>query len=156
MADWSSVYLAGLLPRDSPFTTAGYMAFSLAMAAGRFGGDWITNRFGARNILVASGLLSGLGLLLALLVQQPVVVVLGFACVGLGFATVVPLVYSAAGQSGAMSPGMAIAAVSTVSYLGFLAGPPIIGWLSDAFSLRWALLWVVALSFMISVLARRK
>ena len=156
MADWSSVYLAGLLPHDSPFTTAGYTAFSLAMASGRFGGDWIVNRFGSRKILIASGLLSGFGLLLALAVQQPIVVVLGFACVGLGFATVVPLVYSAAGQSGVMSPGMAIAAVSTVSYLGFLAGPPLIGWLSEAFSLRWALLWVVALSFMISILGRRK
>ena len=156
MADWSSVYLTGLLPEGSPWTTAGYTAFSLAMAAGRFGGDWITNRLGSRRILIVSGLLSGSGLLLALLVQQPIVVIVGFACVGLGFATVVPLVYSAAGQSGVMSPGMAIAAVSTVSYLGFLAGPPLIGWLSEAFSLRWALLWVVALSFMISILARRK
>jgi MFS family permease len=156
MADWSSIYLSGLLPPKSSWTTAGYTAFSLAMAAGRFGGDWFANQHGIRKTLVISGLLSGFGLLLALLVQQPVVVVFGFACVGLGFATVVPLVYSAAGQSNTMTAGMAIAAVSTVSFFGFLFGPPVIGWLSEVVTLRWALLLVVGLSFSIALLARRE
>ncbi len=155
MADWSSIYLTNLLPADSGWTTAGYTAFSLAMAVGRFGGDWFTNRQGTQKTLIISGLLSGFGLLLALLVQQPAIVIVGFACAGLGFATVVPLVYSAAGQSKSMTAGMAIAAVSTVSYFGFLFGPPLIGWLSEAVSLRWALLLVVLLCFMIVVLARR-
>ncbi len=155
MADWSSIYLTNLLPADSGWTTAGYTAFSLAMAAGRFGGDWFTNRNGTQKTLVLSGILSGFGLLLALFVQIPAVVIFGFACVGLGFATVVPLVYSAAGQSKSMTAGMAIAAVSTVSYFGFLFGPPLIGWLSEAFTLRWALLLVVLLCFMITILARR-
>ncbi len=155
MADWSSIYLTNLLPKGSGLTTAGYTAFSLAMALGRFGGDWFTNTNGTQKTLVISGILSGLGLLLALLVQHPAVVILGFACVGLGFATVVPLVYSAAGQSKSMKAGMAIAAVSTVSYFGFLFGPPLIGWLSEAVTLRWALLLVVFLCFMITWLARR-
>jgi len=156
MADWSSIYLSELLPSDSGWTTAGYTAFSLAMAAGRFGGDWFTNRNGSQKTLIISGILSGAGLLLAILLQQPVVVIFGFACVGLGFATVVPLVYSAAGQSKSMTAGMAIAAVSTVSYFGFLFGPPVIGWLSEAITLRWALLAVVILCFMISLLAIRR
>ncbi len=157
MADWSSIYLTGLLPTTSSgWTTMGYTAFSLAMAAGRFRGDWFTNRNGIRTTLIISGILSGLGLLLALLIPQPVVVIIGFACVGLGFATVVPLVYSAAGQSATMKPGVAIAAVSTVGYFGFLFGPPVIGWFSDAIGLRWALMLVVILSFMISILARRQ
>ena len=156
MADWSSIYLSGMLPPGSGWTTAGYTAFSLAMAAGRFGGDWFANRHGTQKTLVISGLLSGCGLLLALLVQQPVVVVFGFACVGLGFATVVPLVYSAAGQSKAMTAGMAIAAVSTVSFFGFLFGPPVIGWLSEVVTLRWALLLVVGLSFAVAAMARRE
>jgi len=155
MADWSSIYLTGILPADSGWTTAGYTAFSLVMAAGRFGGDWFTNRNGTQKTLIISGILSGGGVLLALIIQQPIMVIIGFACVGLGFATVVPLVYSAAGQSKTMTTGMAIAAVSTVSYFGFLFGPPLIGWLAEAFSLRWALLLVGILSFMIAILGRR-
>ncbi|MDJ1492340.1 MFS transporter [Cytophagaceae bacterium DM2B3-1] len=155
MADWSSIYLTNLLPANSGWTTAGYTAFSFAMALGRFGGDWFTNRQGIQKTLIVSGVLSGFGLLLAILVQQPTVVIIGFACAGLGFATVVPLVYSAAGQSKTMNAGMAIAAVSTVSYFGFLFGPPLIGWISEAIGLRWALLLVVFLSFMISVLAKK-
>lgn len=155
MADWSSIYLTNLLPKNSGWTTAGYTAFSFAMAAGRFGGDWFTNRRGVQKTLIISGILSGLGLLLALLIQESYIVIIGLAFVGLGFATVVPLVYSAAGQSTTMNAGMAIAAVSTVSYFGFLFGPPLIGWISEAVGLRWALLLVVFLSFMISVLAKK-
>ncbi len=153
MADWSSVYFEKILKTPETLITAGYTAFSLAMAAGRFNGDWLTARLGGIRMLQISGTLAAGGLALALLLPSLITCIFGFACVGFGYATVVPLVYSAAGQSKVMAPSVALAAVSTLGYLGFLIGPPIIGFISKASSLPVALSVVVILSTMIAFFA---
>jgi MFS family permease len=155
MSDWSSEYFKQIFKTESALTTAGYTAFSLAMAIGRFNGDRLTAKWGEVKILKISGWVAASGLAVALLITHPVVTILGFACVGLGYATVVPLVYSAAGRSKVMAPGVALAAVSTLGYLGFLFGPPLIGWGAEWFNLRISLGLVVLLSLMIVVLARK-
>jgi MFS family permease len=155
MADWSSVYLAAMPGSLQEFSTAGFTAFSLAMAAGRFSGDRLTAKLGVERMLKGSGIIAAMGLLLALSVQNPVVVVLGFTLVGAGLSTVVPLAYSAAGRSTSMPSGVALAAVSTVGYTGFLIGPPLIGWIADLSSLRLALMLIVLLALCISMLAPR-
>lgn len=154
MADWSAIYYKQTLT-SAGIATTGYTAFTLTMALGRFGGDWLTTRLGARAMLTWSGLLIAAGTSLALSLPTPPVVVAGFMGVGLGVATVVPLAYSAAGRSTTMSAGLALSAVSTVGYTGFLLGPPLIGFLAEASSLRGALLLLVALGFLIAGLARR-
>ena len=87
------------------------------------------------------------------MVNQAILVIVGFAVVGAGFSTIVPLVFSAAGRSRGMSPGTAIAAVSTIGYFGFLVGPPLIGFSADRLTLRGALGIVVILSGMTAVLS---
>lgn len=154
LADWSAIYYKQTLHGVGVATT-GYTAFTFTMAAGRFSGDWLATRLGIRMMLQISGLLIALGLGLALSVPVPFAVVTGFMLVGLGVASVVPLVYSVAGRSETMSAGLALTAVSTVGYTGFLLGPPLIGFLAEAFSLRQALLVVVVLGLGIAVLARR-
>jgi MFS family permease len=77
---------------------------------------------------------------------------IGFACLGLGLATVVPTVFRAAGRR-ASSPGVGIAAVSTVGYSAFLVGPPAIGFLAEAIGLRAALGIVVVLCALIAAFA---
>jgi MFS family permease len=89
----------------------------------------------------------------SLVVNQAGLVVVGFALVGAGFSTIVPLVFSAAGRDFGMSPGAAIAAVSTVGYFGFLVGPPLIGFSAELLTLRGALSVVVILSGMIVILS---
>ncbi|MCY7350423.1 MAG: MFS transporter [Cytophagaceae bacterium] len=154
MADWSGIYYKQTL-HGLGVATTGYTAFTFTMAVGRFGGDGLAARFGIRILLQVSGLLIALGLGLALLLPIPAVVVTGFMLVGLGVASVVPLVYSVAGRSQTMSAGLALTAVSTVGYTGFLLGPPLIGFLAEAFSLRRALLVVVVLGVVITALAGR-
>lgn len=154
MADWSAIYYKQTLT-GAGIATTGYTAFTFTMALGRFGGDWLTTRLGIRTMLTWSGLLIAAGTGLALSLPTPTVVVAGFMGVGLGVATVVPLAYSAAGRSTTMSAGLALSAVSTVGYTGFLLGPPLIGFLAEASSLRWALLLLVVLGFLIAGLARR-
>ncbi|PMD95590.1 MFS transporter [Siphonobacter sp. BAB-5405] len=152
MADWSSIYYR---QRGGNVASLGYTAFTITMAAGRFMGDWLTVRLGIRKMLQISGLGIAVGMALAVSAPFPWAVIIGFLIIGFGVAVVVPLVYSEAGRSATMSAGIALAAVSTVGYTGFLMGPPLIGFVAEAATLRIALSIVIVLGFTIWLLARR-
>jgi MFS family permease len=136
MFDWSGVYFSKIVRPDKDLVGAGFTAFMSTMALGRFGADWFKDRFGLRRTLQLSGVLTAGGLLLAVVFPLFATAVLGFFLVGFGVSSVVPLVYSAAGKSKTMAPGSALAAVSTIGFLGFLLGPPMIGLVAGATSLR--------------------
>jgi predicted MFS family arabinose efflux permease len=153
MADWTGVFLRNVAGSSEAVAAAGYAAFSVAMAAGRFGGDGLTVHLGPVTIVRISGVLAAAGLALALLFGQSVPALIGFAAVGAGFATVVPQVFSAAGRTTGMSSGAALATVSTLGYFGFLLGPPAIGFLAEAVGLRAALGVIVLTSALLIVLA---
>ena len=144
MADWSGLYLRDVLETSSGVAALGFAAFSMAMLVGRFTGDALVRRFGAPRLVRAGGVLAALGLGIALLINQPISMLLGFAAVGLGLSTVYPLVFSAAGNHPTVSAGHAVASVATVGYSGFLAGPPILGWLAELTSLQ-AMMWLIVL-----------
>lgn len=74
---------------------------------------------------------------------------------GVGVSSVVPICYSMAGKSTKMLPGVALAAVSTIGFLGFLIGPPLIGFVAQAINLRWALGLVAIIGIITSVLASK-
>ncbi len=152
MADWTSVYLRRVLQTPESTAAAGYAVFSLAMAGGRFGGDWMTQRFGRVNIVRTGGLLAAAGIAAALLLKSVPATFLGFGAAGLGFSVIVPLVFGAAGRHGS-SAGAGLAAVTTVGYFGFLVGPPVIGLTADHTGLRAALLIAAVLSLLVSALA---
>ena len=151
-ADWSGVYLNDTVGTGEGAATAAFIAFSATMTLGRLAGDRLTEAWGSVALTRAAGALGVAGLGAALLVESVPIVVLGFACLGAGLATVVPTVFRAAGARTA-SPGAGIAAVSTVGYSAFLVGPPFVGFLADATRLRLALGVVVALCALIVVLA---
>lgn len=153
VADWGAVYLRNALATSAGVAAAGYAAFSLAMAAGRFTGDWLTARLGPVAIVRGGGMLVVLGLGAALLVERPAATLVGFACVGAGLASAFPVVLSAAGRDPTLAPGAALAAVSTAGYTGFLAGPPLIGFVAEATSLRAGLAVVVLLGGAMILLA---
>lgn len=150
MADWTAVYLRRIVGTSEGLAATGYAAFSIAMAAGRFGGDFFAARFGAVNLVRGSALLATAGISLALLAPHPAAALSGFALVGAGFATIVPMVFSAAGRTPGMSPGAALASVTTIGYLGFLLGPPLIGFAAEAIGLR-AALGLIALTSLLAV-----
>ncbi len=154
MADWSAVYLRDRLGADPGFAAAGYAAFSVAMAAGRFGGDALRARLRAVPLVRASGIIAAVGLGLALIVAQPLATLAGFACVGLGLANIVPVLFAAAGRTPGAAPGAGIAAVASVGYFGFLVGPPLIGFVAQLTSLAGGLGLVVVLLALIALLAR--
>ena len=136
MFDWSGVYFKKVVLAREAWISAGFVAFMSTMAGGRFVSDWFVGRFGRRRTLQLSGLLTASGLLLAVLLPRLPTAVAGCLLVGAGVSSVVPLVYGAAGRSTTMSAGVALAAVSTVGFLGILLGPVLIGLVAGATSLR--------------------
>lgn len=154
MGDWSAVYLHDTLGGSAAFAATGFAAASLAMAAGRFGGDGLVDRFGPARVLRASAAVAATGLGRALVVGELVIGVVGFGLVGLGIANVIPILFSAAGSVPGTPPGIGIATVATMGYLGFLAGPPLIGLVADATGLRVALGLVAGLCAVIAISAR--
>ncbi|QJW83163.1 hypothetical protein HK414_01865 [Ramlibacter terrae] len=125
------------------------------MAAGRFGGDWVRARVRSATLLRASGLLGATGMALALAVPHPAVALAGFALVGLGFANIVPVLFSAAGQQPGIAPAHGIAAVSSMGYFGMMAGPPMIGFIAEAQSLTAGMGVVIFFAAVVAVFARK-
>lgn len=155
MFDWSGVYFRKVVQVPKGLTTLGYTAFMCTMAGGRFVGDWLTTRLGTKHMLQWSGLIIAAGLSLAILLPSIIPATIGFLLVGIGVSSVVPLVYGAAGRSQTFSPGVALAAVSTIGYLGFLAGPPMIGFIAEAASLRLSFAVIAVLGFCTSIIATK-
>ena len=155
MFDWSGIYFAKVVRPDPTLVTVGYTAFMSTMATGRFVGDWVAYRLGMKTMLQLSGLLTAGGLLLAVCFPQFITATIGFLIVGAGVSSIIPMIYSAAGKSKIMSPGVAIAAVSTIGYLGFLFGPPFIGFIAQVTSLRISFGLIAVMGTMIAVIAGR-
>lgn len=153
MADWSALFLRDVRHVSDSFAAGGYAAFSVAMTLGRLVGDRLINRLGALRMTRLSALSVISGLIVALWVPGPLATLIGFAGVGFGFATIVPLVFSAAGRIGGAASGVAIASVTTIGYLGFLAGPPLIGFLAQLMGLQAALGLLIATTLLIVALA---
>lgn len=144
MADWTAVYLRDI-GAGAGLAATGYAVFSVTMTLGRLAGDRVTAALGGARLVQAGGLVAAAGLLLTVIVHRTLAALAGFALVGAGVATIAPIVYSTAGRSRGVAPGTAIAAATTIGYLGFMAGPPLIGLVAGLVTLRWALLVVVVL-----------
>lgn len=155
MYDWSVLYLEQELRADAGVSALAYASFSAAMAAARFAGDRVRARLAAVPLLRCSGVLGAAGMALALVVPNPAAALIGFALVGLGFANVVPVLFSAAARVPGVTPAHGIAAVSAVGYLGMMAGPPLIGFIAEASSLTLGL-WAVALFALVLAMAAKR
>lgn len=155
MFDWSGIYFRDIVKTPPHLVTLGYTAFMAMMATGRFVGDRLVTKFGVKRVLQLSGCLIVTGLLTAILIPNLYMTTAGFLLTGFGVSSVVPLTYGLAGKSHTMSAGMAIAAVSTIGYLGFLFGPPIIGYIAKAANLRYSFALIAVFGFCVIILASK-
>ena len=142
-ADWSAVYLSDSVGTTAAVAALAYTGFALAMATSRSVGDRLNTRFGPVALARGGGLVAASGLTLALVTGWTSTALLGFAAMGAGIGVVVPVLFRAAGSTPGISAGAGIAAVSTIGWLGFLSGPPAIGFAAGAVGLRTALVLVV-------------
>jgi MFS family permease len=153
MSDWSGIYFKNIVEAPASIITLGYVAFTSTMALGRFVGDSLVTKFGVKRMLQLSGSVITTGLLLAVIFPYLLSATAGFFLVGFGVSSVVPIVYGLAGKSTTMSAGAALAAVSTIGFLGFLIGPPLIGFIAQAISLRWSFTLIAILGSGTALLA---
>jgi fucose permease len=153
VGDWSSLFLSRQTGASAAAAAMGFAAFSVTMTLARFAGDRAVARIGGRRSLVIGGLLAFAGMTLAIAIPQLWVGVIGFALMGLGFANMVPVLFSAAGRAGA-TPQAGIAVVSMIAYAGSLLGPPLIGGLSEHVGLAQALSLVAAFGLLVALGAR--
>jgi MFS family permease len=155
VADWSGIYLRDVLGASPASAGIAFAAFSLTMAASRLTGDWISARYEPRAVLLTGSVVSAMGLVVALATTDRIVTIVGFAICGAGIGTTFPLALSAASKLPGQASGAAIAAVATMGYAGFLAGPPLIGTVSDmTSSLATGVGMAIVASLVMAVLTR--
>lgn len=155
IADWSGVYLRDTLRATPGGAVMGYAVFTLAMAAGRLGGDRLTDRLGPSLIVRGSGLLVAAGMVLVLVSGSVGAAVASFGLIGAGVACLFPVVLSTAAQTPGTAPGTAITAMATTGYTGFLIGPPLLGALAEVVTLRGALGLVALFGVLITIMGTR-
>ena len=155
MFDWSGVYFKDVVKAPPSLVILGYTSFMIMMATGRFLADSIISRIGRKKLLQICGVMISTGLFTSVLFPYLIPCTLAFMLVGLGVSSIVPTVYSAAGRHSKVPAGIALATVSSVSFIGFLMGPPLIGYISEISSLRYSFAVIGIFGIGISLLVSR-
>jgi predicted MFS family arabinose efflux permease len=153
--DWSAIYMRDVLKASPGIVPLGYFAFALCMAAMRFSGDWLIPKVGKKRVLMGSLLSAATGITLCAWATQPALGILGFAILGMGTALGAPILFSAAMQMPGVAPAAGMATFSTFSFLGFLGGPPAIGFLAKQVGLSGSFLFVGVMLVLGALLASR-
>jgi MFS family permease len=152
ISDWGALHLRTDLGAGAGLAAAGYAAFALAEAGGRLAGSALLARLGQTRVLVYGSLITCAGMLAAALAPVLPLALIGFALTGLGVANAFP---AAMARVGLLAGPNGVAVASTLGYAGFLLGPPAIGFLTGAVTLRAALTTVSLLALVAAALARR-
>jgi predicted MFS family arabinose efflux permease len=151
MLDWSAIFLRDNRGMDKALTGIGYASFSVAMAVMRLVGDRIVSKIASRYVVIYGALLGAGGLALAIFTPWLVTTLLGFILLGVGAANIVPVFFSEGGKLKNVSSSIAIPAITTMGYAGQLAGPAILGFIANHFSLSSALGFTGFLLLFVSV-----
>ena len=146
--DWGGVYLTTVRGMDLALAGTGYSVFSAAMLTMRFLGDRVVQRIGALSVAVGGALLAFGGILLVMFAPVDALLYVGFFAIGIGSANIVPVFFSLMGRQNIMPVSAAVSAVSTMGYLGILAGPAAIGFVSSLTTLQTAFAMLAALSIL--------
>ncbi|HBN5713542.1 MFS transporter [Morganella morganii] len=153
--DWSAVFLTEYRHVPESMGGLGFACFAVLMSLGRLTGDKIVAVLGRPQVVLWGALLAAGGLLLSVLNDNWLLALTGYGLIGLGCANVVPVMFSAIGRQTSMPQAVAVPAVTTLGYLGILAGPASVGLIAYRFTLPAALLAVVALLLLVALLSRK-
>lgn len=153
--DWSGVYFEKVVHATKSFAEAGFVVYMVTMTIGRFAGDRVVSAIGVKRVLTYSSGLVLAGLLVSVFLPYTLTVYLGYAMIGLGVSCIVPLIFSMAGKSKTMNSSQALAAISTVGYLGFVIIPPIVGFIAQVANLQIAFFVVAAFAAMMIWMVRK-
>jgi MFS family permease len=155
--DWGAILARDTFDATPFVSTLPYICFSAAMVIGRLLGDRLAAKYGPMNLIIGGGLIAGIGLGSGLLIGGIGGVIFGWLAAGIGLSTVIPMLFSQAGEiaktrfEGQFAPSEGVAMVSGIAYFGFLVGPPTLGFLGDAIGLRWAMLVPAVLALIMAL-----
>lgn len=152
-SSWGALYLRDDLAAGAAVGGLAFVSLQVAMTAGRLTGDRVVDRFGQGPVALGGGALIAAGMGFALAVPSIPTTLVGFACAGLGAATLVPAVMHAADELPGLAAGVGLTVVSWLLRAGFLVSAPVVGAVSDATSLRVGLLGVVIAGAIVVALA---
>ena len=160
-SDWGGVLARETFEASALMSALPYVFFSATMVIGRLSGDFLAHKFGVVKLLTWSGFIAGTGLTAGLFAGNIYGVIIGWLLLGIGISNVIPMMISATGTlanekySGQISAAEGVALVTGVAYFGFVLGPPLIGFLSDFLTLRWAMLVPAALAIIFGLGAKK-
>lgn len=151
--DWGALYLVE--SRNIPETLGGlgFAAFAIAMTFGRLTGDYIVSRYGALKVVMLGTGVAALGFLVLINSYALPLVLFGYLLIGLGCANIVPVMFSQIGKQKSMPQMVAVPAVTSVGYMGILAGPAIIGYIAYHSSIAHGFIFVTALVVVAALLS---
>ncbi|UPT70240.1 MAG: MFS transporter [Flavobacterium sp. JAD_PAG50586_2] len=155
MFDWSGVYFKEIVKAPGALVVLGYTTFMISMASGRFLSDFLVHKYGGKKVLMLSGIVISAGLYMAVLFPYLIPCTIAFMMVGFGVSNVVPIIFNAAGNNEKVPPGIALTMVTSISFLGFLIGPPLIGFIAEMTSLKYSFAVIGVFGVFITVLVSR-
>lgn len=142
MFDWSGVYFEEIVKIPKNWAPLGFTSFMVMMASGRFIADHAIQKWGRQRIVQISGLLISIGLFISVAYPNIIITTLSFMIIGLGVSSIIPTIYSLSGQKTKINTGLALTIVSSIGFIGFLLGPPVIGYISDALNLKFSFAFI--------------
>lgn len=154
LLDWSALLLTDIGLSAPERAGIGYALFSVAMTAGRFSGDAITTRFGDKAVVFWGGMAVLCGFICLLAFKRYELAMSGFVLIGLGASNMVPVLFRQAGAQNAMPTAMAVSAVTTIGYAGYLMGPAVMGLVAKLAGLQAAFWMLAALMCLVPIFAR--
>ncbi len=149
IVDWSGLYLKEISLAPEALWGTGFLAFSITMTLGRFLGDGISKKIGSIKIVALGAAIAVLGYV-SVLSGSTYFAILGFGLVGLGFSVIIPELFRIGGTVKGIDSSQGVSFIAGTGYAGFLAAPPILGFLADSSSLK--LSFVVLLGCAIVIL----
>ena len=154
VADWAGIFTRERFAVDAAMAAFGFAFYQGGMSLSRFAGDALRQKFGAVNVVVASAVLAAIGMSCALLAPGLELAFVGYAAGGIGIGNLAPVLFAGGGRLEPDAPGRGIAAVVSMGYAGFLAGPPVIGFVAQYSTLQIGLSLTVVAALIIAIFAK--
>ncbi|GAA1130674.1 MFS transporter [Arthrobacter flavus] len=152
--DWSALHAVQDIDASEAAGSLAFGAFALAMTIDRLFADRVSHRIGPVRVVRYGSAIAAGGMLIVITSTMYPVTLAGWLVFGLGLSGTVPQLFTAAGNLGAKNQGQVMARVVSAGYVGLLAGPAVIGWISHHTGLSTAFFLPFVLCLAGTLLAR--
>ncbi len=153
VADWSGIYFKEVLHAPKIFISLGYGSFAVAMTIGRLNGDYIVSKTGNKKAVIWGCLMASAGFVLVVFTPVIALALLGYIIIGFGCSCIVPVLFRASANIPGLSKVEGFAMVTTGGLIGFLAGPSVIGFISEKLGLSAGLSLMIVMTLLAAVAA---